>query len=238
MKQFYPVLVLLVLAVVISGCGGSNASDVSADGRVASATVPLGSKLISMLGRIEGPYTLEKVHTPTIIELKPATGESVRVALLGLRDGRYPQPQDPKDKRTPEQRREDAKKFFEFKMDELAKLVGTKPLYVIRMGPGEGKGAAPAYVFITATQLSNPAAPTESGDILNALALRRGIANMELDGPDHPMRAIMLECQSAAVVEARRAAAKGGQSDSVWGRYAVRLPHDYEPQVDSIQKKL
>lgn len=238
MKQFRPVLVGLLIAVAISGCGKNRSSDVSADGRIASATIPLGSRLIGMLGRLEGPYTFDKALTPSIVQLKPPSGEPVRVTLLGLRDARYPQPQDPNDKRTPEQRREDLKQFYKFKMDELASLAGSRPLYAIRMGPGDAKTPAPAYLFMTDSPVGNMAAPTGSGELVNALALRRGIANMDLDGPDHPMHALMLECQAAAIVEARRAKARGGEAASVWGRFGVQLPAAHQPQVDSMEKKL
>lgn len=238
MKPLRPPFVALLLAAAISGCGGNTSSDVSADGRIASATIPLGSRIVGMLGRLDGPYTFDKAIAPSILQLKPAGGDSVRVTLLGLRDARYPRPEDPNDTRTPEQRREDARQFFKFKMDELANLVGARPLYVIRMGPGDTRTPPPAYVFMTASPIANPGSPAENGEIVNALALRRGIANMDLDGPDHPMRALMLECQAAAIVEARRAKDTGGGADSVWGRYGVQLPAAYEPQVDSMEKKL
>lgn len=238
MKYFLPSLVGLMCLAAVWGCGRNAASEVSADGRIASATVPLGSRLVGVLGRLEGPYTFDKALTPTVMQLKGSGGETVRVTLLGLRDGRYPQPEDPGDKRTPEQRRAELEQFFKFKMDGLAGLVGTRPLYVIRMGPGDARTGQPSCVFMTDSPIGNLAAPTGSGECVNALALRRGIANMDLEGPDHPLRAIMLECQAAAVVEARRAKAKGGEAESVWGRFGLRLPAAYEPQVDSLQKKL
>jgi hypothetical protein len=61
---------------------------------------------------------------------------------------------------------------------------------------------------------------------------------MELDSPDHPLRELMLECQSAAIVEARRASAKGLDLDSIWRRFPIEVPDEYQAQVDIIDKKL
>ncbi|MCE5228389.1 hypothetical protein LLG95_02170 [bacterium] len=241
MRQYRPILVLSLLFVLtLCGCGKgkSSGTGVTADGRVASATIPLGSNLVQLTGKLEGPLTFEKMLTPCVVQAHNMGGETIKLTLLGLREGSYPRPPDPKDKRTPQEKKAEAQQFHKFKMDEMGKLIGMRPIYVIRMGPGDARTPPPCYAFLTDSKLDNPAAPTESGELLNALALRRGIANMELDSPDHPMREIMLECQAAAVVEARRAAAGGRDMDSIWRRFPIQMPAEYEPQIDRIDKKI
>jgi hypothetical protein len=66
--------------------------------------------------------------------------------------------------------------------------------------------------------------PTGQADLVNALVLRKGLANMELDEAVHPFYDLMLECQRAAVGEANRRKDQDAPAEDIWNRFDLYVP--------------
>ncbi|MEN6624813.1 MAG: hypothetical protein ABFD69_01140 [Candidatus Sumerlaeia bacterium] len=239
MKSGYWLCAIFCCAVLAS-CGGrgKTAVSASADGRLASTSIPLGSTMIKMTGKLEGPFTLDKVVTPSKLLLKPASGDPIKVELVGLCEGNYPRTPNPVDKRSDEEKKADFKKFIQYKMDEMQSLLKSRTLYMIKMGEGDAKNPPPVYLFYTTRDIKDLADPRIDGELVNAWALRRGIALFDLNAPDHPFAELMQECQAVSIAETRRAKAKGQTMTTIWSRPDVELPAQFEPIVASIETRM
>ncbi len=211
----------MVLAL-IGACAEPPASGVSADGIVGSTTIPLDSPLVRSLGRLEGPYRLDEVLQPRVVRLVRENALESFV-VLGLRNAPY-QPAEAVAASGESRRREELVRMGNFKMEQLTALCAERPLYLIRMGEADERNPPAVYLFGVEADLADPAAPTGSAELINALALRRGIANMELDGPLHPFHELMLECQQTALAEARRETVPAEESLSIWNRFSMHPP--------------
>ncbi len=229
---FVALAVLLALAVIVIAwratsrpTAAGSSSPVSADD--ISAALPIASPLVSSLGALEGPYSLEKASQPKILMLRrEGAADAEPFELLGIRNGKYPvvAADDPDKLLTEAERREALLEFARFKMQALEKLLAGRPLWLIRLGASVPGQPTIAYIFAARAGAPADAPPTGDLELVNALAPRLGIANLEIDYPDHPLREIMVDCQLASLAEARQAAADPAQAPDIWTRFRLRFP--------------
>lgn len=219
------VISLVAWRVASRPAAAASASPASAD--EITAMVPVGSPLVTSLGALEGPFTLEKATQPKVVVLRrEGAAEAEPFELLGIRNGRYPlaAADDPDRLLTDAQRREALLEFGRYKTEALEKLLAGRPLWLIRQGNTEPGKPTIAYLFAAPAGAPGATPPTGNLELVNALAPRRGIANLEIDYPDHPLREIMVDCQLAAIAEARHAAANAAEAEDIWTRFGLRLP--------------
>ena len=219
-----------------AGCrGGDSTPSASADGRFGSSAIPLDSPLVRLLGPLEGPYRLDLAGQPRLLVLR-RQGDTEPFVLLGVRNFDDPEP-DADPPPADAERRQWVREFTNHKRMALGELIGDRPLYLIRMSEAGPDEPSIVYLFMTESELADPAAPRGTADLVNALALRRGIANMELDQPSHPFRDLMLECQAMAVIEARRGSG-AAPAGSIWNRFDLFVDPRVEEEIARIESSL
>jgi len=207
------------IALGLLGCGGEVKVDVPPQVPIGTSEVDLTDPETVSLGAFEGPYYFIRALTPSVIRLADLDAKTENFTLIGLRDGEYPP--EPKAAKavpalTPEAAEARQRELFQYKMDALKALCGKNQLWIIRMSD---QAPAMIYLYQPLTSQSDPKRLTGSAQLINALALRRGIATMELEGVRHQCFRMMLDCQLKGVIEAR-----GKKGEDLWRRFGLTLP--------------
>ena len=228
---------LLIFAVLAAGCGDKGKlRDRPVYTQPATTMMPLNHPLIETLGKLEGPYRIGSAVSPIAVSLIDSTGKTELFMLLGLRADEYPPDQAPADaesQATRDAEIEARPQLYAFKSKALADLFGNDAVWVLRMN---SQAPAIAYIFKPEKPpLKADEQPTGPGQLLNAEALRRGLATMDLDGVDFPFYKMMYDAQLAAIVDAR---AKPLDQTSIWNAFHLRVPEDLEPDVKAMAGKL
>jgi len=252
MKDFFPdedepkglripsgpaIAVVAVLAIaIVFFVSRRHAAPAVDPGRLApTPLLKLDSPMVSTLGDLQGPYRFKRATAPDTIVLSGASGAEQTVRLLDLRGEAYPEPTPtpgatpatPTPTPTAEQikaAQERKQALAEFQMKALGELLGDGPLWALRLSADD---APLVYLFQPTDRSAATAPPKGEANLVQALALRRGVALMVLEGASHPYYEIMLENMEAGIVEARRHADKGKDAPDIWNRFGLRPP----PQI-------
>lgn len=230
----------LVLATVFLGCGSHGNFKTQPDSReVGSPMVYLDRLEISRLGQLEGPYYFIQALSPSVVELADAKMKTEQFLLVGLSETGYPpqgQAVKANDEKTPEElaaEQDHDNQMRLYKMNAFKELCGPKPIWLLRLSR---RSPAAVYLFMTDSPRGKDGKPGGLATLLNAQALRTGIANIDLATVLHPLFDRMLDSQLAYLVEARRGKTK---KDDLWGRFGMKLPPgDYDARLAEIEKRM
>ncbi|MCL5271591.1 MAG: hypothetical protein M1457_13795 [bacterium] len=215
---------------------------------VAYTAIPANSPEITTLGALEGPYQYVRAATPTTIILADDKGTTQAVVLLGLLDDRYGPPAPPPGQTppaetppTPEEleKKAQAEKAWHEELDAFAragldKVCDKAKVFVLRMS---GDTPPKVYLFMPESQAAATTAVATGApvELVNAVVLRKGLANMELGGIPHPFYDMMLDCQLASIVET---AAAAKEEPSIWSRFQIKMPAEYGDQLKKMAEQL
>ena len=228
--------VLLVGACL--GCGAGKQELPPLDESFGSPQLPLDGLIVETLGKLHGPFFLIEVVSPKLVTLGDSRLNSGTFELLGLRDDDYPPQED--DEEAPEidkeTRREYVKELRQYKMKKIEELLGEDPLWVLYQSR-----RSPPLIYLFRSTHSNSIALTEAPPgpayLVNAWLLRKGHANMELEGQVHAYYDMMLDSQLTAIAESRSSNKQGSEAEDIWNRFGMSMPDQrYEPRIEAIAK--
>ena len=201
-----------------------------------SPLVSLETPTMLILGKMQGPWRLEKVLSPVKVSL---TKENVtqEFRVLGLHPDEYADPSaaakgnvalEPE-----EQRRVD--EIQSYKIDGLTRILKDVPIWVMAVSEDQ---PPLAHLFIP----QDPAAKAQPGKkawLVSARALRDGVASMHLDDVPYELRETMLDCQFAAIAESLQETENRAQSANIWSRFDLRLPPpQWDGRLDAMEQAL
>ncbi len=220
------------------GCGSGNQELPPLDESFGSPQLPLDGLIVETLGKLRGPFFLIEVVSPKLLTLGDSQLNSGTFELLGLRDDDYP-PQEQEeaalemDKKT---RREYIKELRQYKTKKIEELLGEDPLWVLY----QSRRSPPLIYLFRSTHSNSIAlkeAPPGPAYLVNAWLLRKGHANMELEGQVHAYYDMMLDSQLTAIAESRRSRKKGPEAEDIWNRFGMSMPDQrYKPRIEAIAK--
>lgn len=235
-------LALAIAMTALAGCGGGGGAPSAPQYRsyasdAGSTKIGLNDPLVRALGRLEGPYVFIKSLSPSVVQLAAVpSGKAELVSMIGLSEETYPPaPADKdhpdaakEDDATKERKRGEAKAFkiagFKKLFDPAPGQSGAAQLWIIRMTKPGPKTISKVLIF-QPDAVQMPGKPlTGEATLINALALRRGIYNMDFTNPAimaMPLADVLLNCQLAAIIDSRRQ--KFGGND-IWTKYPMQLP--------------
>lgn len=246
-----PALAIFSFALaLLAGCGGSQTGgSSSAPSEIGGVKIGLNDPLLRTLGRIEGPFTFIKCFSPSVVQLATVPeGKTEAFSMVGLADEPYldakPDKDHPiQDDETTKQRKRAGLKILKVeglkKIFDEATKANLPQVWVIRLTKANPKALAKAYMLIPDS--NQIAGKPLSGDalIVNAQALRRGVANMDLTNPAImalPLADQLMDCQISAIVDAKRN--KFGGAD-VWTQYPMQLPKGpFQNRLAEIEKRM
>lgn len=232
-----PMLIFAVLLTALGSCRGKPTP--TPLGEPAVPTVGLDQPEVTSLGKLEGPYYFSQALSPTVIELTSMDAKNESFKLIGLSDNDYSTappsaaassstPTQPENKptETPEAIKQRQDQIKAFKMEGLKSLCGTNKLWLLRVPTDQPPNLA--YLFLPLSSQSDNQRLTGSATLINAQALRQGLANIDLDGEDHPFFPMMLDCQLASIIQS----AQAKKSDTLWSKFEIKMPPG--PQDDRM----
>lgn len=229
-----PSLALLFAALLaLAGC--RELPKLNLDGvEPGSPLVSLETPEVTVLGGADGPWKLERVVSPTVVELS-REGATREFAIIGLHPDESPDPGAPAG--TARLDPDELQRLGEiraFKVEQLGKLLEGAPVWVLHVS----EGTPPGVHLLTPAK---PGALTlgSKATLVSAAALRRGVASMDLDAPADHLRDTMLDCEFAAIAEALNLAADADRAANLWTRFDLRLPPArWDERIDAMEKKL
>lgn len=253
-RHLAPAILALTLAcalTLLAGCGGSQSGGGSSSNstEIGGVKIGLNDPLVRTLGRIEGPFTFIKCFSPSVVQLATVPeGKTEAFSMVGLADEPYPDAKPDKDHpiqddEATKQRKRAALKIFKVeglkKIFEEATKANQPQVWVVRLTKANPKALSKVYMFIPDS--NQIAGKPLSGEalVVNAQALRRGVANMDLTNPAImalPLADQLMDCQISAIVDAKRN--KFGGAD-VWTQYPMQLPKGpFQNRLAEIEKRM
>lgn len=240
----------LLLILIIGNCHGKFKEN-AVKPEVASARISLSEPAVVALGKLEGPYTFGQCVTPSRVQLVNAkTKGNEEFRLLGLSEIPYVEPTPtpaPGASRNlgqpapPPAEDQDVKAsrltaIRNFKMEGLKGLFDTRQLWLVRVSD---QAPPMIYLFQSDRQMAPDKPATGGATLINAQALRRGVANMDLALPgimNQALADMMLDCQLASYLEAQNNKA----TDNLWTKFKMPLPGDPEvtTRLEEVRKKM
>lgn len=223
-------LLAVTLTLAALGCGNKFKAERPEYREAGSPKFALGDPTITHLGKLEGPFMYIKSLSPSIVQIANPQGKMEAVKLVGLSDEIYPEPTPdpaakdtkPEDPAVKERRRNEIKAF---KMEAHKGIFGSNQLFLIRLTQ---KAPSVVYIMMPDTVQIPGKKMTGEGSLANALALRRGLATLELiarGATNHPLFNYMLDSQLASFVEYKRKGL-GSASADLWGKFQITLPNN------------
>jgi hypothetical protein len=179
------------------------------------AMVNLDTPMVSILGQLEGPYTLSGVLGLNRLQLTNPKGEKLDFALLGLRAEPYPPV--PPEANSVENTPVDPQEFKDYLASMYQGYLGNQPFWILRMSSGAQAGG---YLFKPG-QTANPT--HGQAELINATLLRKGYGLLDLNDASQPFFDVLAECQRAALSEYDARTAAG---DSAWYHFSLTFPRD------------
>lgn len=237
-------IALALAALAAAGCG-EKFKDRKIIREVGSPKIGFQEPVLATLGRLDGPYVFLKCDTPTQIQLADKNSKTQIFRLMGLSDDPYPEPPPPPPKNPNEtpippedpgikaKRLEDIKNF---KMQGIAALCEGKQLWVLRL---TRDNPAMIYLFIPDSMILGGRPATGEATLVNGLAVRKGLANMDLMTPimaSQPLYGMMLDSQLACTIEAKNKKTDGNE---LWTKYKMQLPPGpYIHRLEELEKTM
>lgn len=240
-RQIGAILALVICTLLAGACGNNKGKihERPVYKQTATTVLPLNHPLIETLGQLEGPYYFVAATSPCVVKLTGPGNKTALFYMLGLRNQEYPpdpdtDPEDAQSQAVHEAEIETRPRLFAFKQKAMAELFGEDPVWLLRMSANPQMPLA--YIFKPERPPKDEGeAPVGPGQLLNALALRRGLATMELEGTVHSFYEMMLDAQLAAIVEARN---QPEDNSNIWNVFHLRVPEDLESSVKKMEDLL
>jgi hypothetical protein len=237
------VLGLLAVFVLGKGIFGTKGSGRTFRTTLASATVDLGGREITTIpARIEGPFVLvETKGGQQVVLSRLSGGEAETFTLIGIDgtvDAAPAQPGMPMDPGHAA-RLEMLHSTEPMTAEAIRTICGSKRLLLLRMTPASAGSPSKIYLFEPDSQTADANHPGGPALLINAELIREGKALLKLEKQpflDPPM----IDCELAAIVEARHSQEKGKPIDTIWTRFNPGKPEipNYEERMERVRKTI